>query len=48
LYKAVLPVARKRQADILLTLNESERASLYSIIDKLAATIGNVENGDAE
>ena len=40
LYKAVLPVARKRQADILLTLNDAERSSLYSIIDKLSATIG--------
>jgi DNA-binding MarR family transcriptional regulator len=49
LYKAVLPVARKRQADILLTLDESERASLYSIIDKLSATIGNnAADEDAE
>jgi DNA-binding MarR family transcriptional regulator len=49
LYKAVLPVARKRQADILLALNDSERASLYSIIDKLAATIGNGDSAvDAE
>lgn len=49
LYKAVLPVARKRQADLLLTLNESERGSLYSIIDKLSATIGNGDgDGDAE
>jgi DNA-binding MarR family transcriptional regulator len=49
LYKAVLPVARKRQADMLLTLNQSERVTLYSIIDKLAATIGNSEDaGDAE
>ncbi|MBL8269174.1 MarR family winged helix-turn-helix transcriptional regulator [Steroidobacter sp.] len=48
LYKAVLPVARKRQADMLLTLSEAERGSLYSIIDKLSATIGNVETADAE
>ncbi|MFC4311340.1 MarR family winged helix-turn-helix transcriptional regulator [Steroidobacter flavus] len=48
LYKAVLPVARKRQADMLLTLNETERASLYSIIDKLSATIGNADSADAE
>ena len=49
LYKAVLPVARKRQADMLLTLSESERASLYAIIDKLSATIGSVESlGDVE
>lgn len=47
LYKAVLPVARKRQADLLLTLNESERSSLYAIIDKLAATIGDgVDEGE--
>jgi DNA-binding MarR family transcriptional regulator len=49
LYKAVLPVARKRQADVLLTLNDAERATLYSIIDKLYATIGNdAAEGDAE
>jgi DNA-binding MarR family transcriptional regulator len=49
LYKAVLPVARRRQADILLTLSESERVALYSIIDKLSATIGNGDSaGDAE
>jgi DNA-binding MarR family transcriptional regulator len=48
LYKAVLPVARKRQADILLTLNQAERVALYSIVDKLSTTIGNVEDGDAE
>lgn len=49
LYKAVLPVARKRQADMLLTLSESERSSLYSIIDKLSVTIGNsADSVDAE
>jgi DNA-binding MarR family transcriptional regulator len=49
LYKAVLPVARKRQAEMLLTLNQSERVTLYSIIDKLSTTIGNSEgDGDAE
>ena len=41
LYKEVLPVARRRQADILLTLSDAERAGLYSTIDKLFATIGN-------
>ena len=30
LYKAVLPVARSRQADMLLTLDEKERVALYS------------------
>ena len=49
LYKAVLPVARRRQADLLLTLNESERVALYSTIDKLFTTIGNGDSaGDAE
>ena len=49
LYKDVLPVARRRQADILLTLNDSERVALYSTIDKLSATIGNGEGAaDAE
>ncbi len=45
LYKAVLPVARRRQADLLLTLSESERVALYSTIDKLFATIGNGDSG---
>lgn len=45
LYKAVLPVARRRQADLLLTLSESERVALSSIIDKLFATIGNGDSG---
>lgn len=40
LYKAVLPVARKRQAELLLTLNESERRTLYTTLDKLFGTIG--------
>lgn len=48
LYKAVLPVARKRQADMLLTLNQAERVALYSIVAKLSATIGNGEGDDAE
>jgi len=48
LYKAVLPVARKRQADMLLSLSESERSSLYSIIDKLSASIGNVDSAEVE
>jgi len=45
LYKAVLPVARKRQADLLLTLSDAERTALWSTIDKLTNTIG---NGDGE
>lgn len=39
LYKAVLPVARKRQAELLLTLSETERRALYSTLDKLFGTI---------
>lgn len=46
LYKAVLPVARKRQAELLLTLSESERATLYAIVGKLMTTIGNGEGVD--
>ncbi len=48
LYKAVLPVARKRQADMLLSLSQNERVTLYATIDKLFATIGNDENVEAE
>lgn len=49
LYKAVLPVARKRQAELLLTLSQSERVQLYSIIGKLSDTIGNADGyGDGE
>jgi DNA-binding MarR family transcriptional regulator len=40
LYRAVLPVARKRQAEILLTINERERKALHSTLDKLFAAIG--------
>jgi DNA-binding MarR family transcriptional regulator len=41
LYRAVLPVARRRQAELLLSLNAKERAALYAVLDKLFATIGN-------
>jgi DNA-binding MarR family transcriptional regulator len=41
LYGSVLPVARKRQAEILMTLTESERVALYATLDKLFTTIGN-------
>lgn len=40
LYASILPVARKRQAEILMSLTESERAALYSTLDKLFVTIG--------
>jgi DNA-binding MarR family transcriptional regulator len=40
LYAAVLPVARRRQGEMLMTLTESERAALYSTLDKLFTTIG--------
>jgi DNA-binding MarR family transcriptional regulator len=40
LYRSVLPVARKRQVELLLTLNEPERRALFSTLDKLFATMG--------
>lgn len=49
LYRAILPVARKRQADMLVTLNERERLALYSTLDQLFATIGRAAvSNDAE
>ena len=46
LYKAVLPAARSRQAELLLTLNEKERVALYATLDKLFTTIGNASIAD--
>ena len=40
LHKTVLPVARKRQVEFLMTLNESERVALYATLDKLFVAIG--------
>ena len=40
LYRSVLPVARKRQAEVLMTLSESDRYALYATLDKLYQTIG--------
>lgn len=40
LYRAVLPVARKRQAELLMTLSEADRYALYATLDKLFATVG--------
>ncbi len=50
LYKSVLPVARQRQAQVLLTLTQAERIALYDTLDKLSATIGAApaSNYDAE
>lgn len=40
LYKSVLPVAQRRQAQMLQTLSESERLALFTTLDKLFAVIG--------
>ena len=40
MYRAVLPVARKRQAEVLMTLSESDRYALYATLDKLFQTVG--------
>jgi DNA-binding MarR family transcriptional regulator len=40
LYKSVLPVAQRQQAQILLTLSEAERFALFSTLDKLFTVIG--------
>jgi DNA-binding MarR family transcriptional regulator len=40
LHKTVLPVARKRQVEFLMTLKESERVALYATLDKLFVAIG--------
>lgn len=42
LYESVLPVARRRQAEMLLNLSAAERVQLYSILDKLFSAVGNV------
>ena len=47
LYKAVLPVARRRQAEMLLTLSEGDRVALYATLDKLLTRIGAVGSTDA-
>jgi DNA-binding MarR family transcriptional regulator len=50
LYRSVLPVARKRQVELLSTLSEPERRALFSTLDKLFATMGPgaAALGDAE
>jgi DNA-binding MarR family transcriptional regulator len=40
LYQSILPIARRRQAEILLTLPEADRLALYQIVDKLFAAAG--------
>jgi DNA-binding MarR family transcriptional regulator len=40
LYGSILPVARRRQAEMLLTLSESDRRALYETLEKLFRTIG--------
>lgn len=46
LYKLVLPVAQQRQAQMISTLNISERQALYRTLDKLYATIGDNASTD--
>jgi len=50
LYKSVLPTAQRKQAEILLTLSESERTALYATLEKLYATAGGagLVEGDPE
>ena len=48
LYKSVLPVARKRQAEILLTLSESERKAFHATLDKLFAVAGGDTKDEVE
>lgn len=49
LYRSVLPVARRRQAEMLLTLSEKERNALYATLAKLYTSIGATADGsDAE
>jgi DNA-binding MarR family transcriptional regulator len=48
LYESVLPVARRRQAEMLLNLNATERVQLYAILDKLFGAVGNVASGADE
>jgi DNA-binding MarR family transcriptional regulator len=47
-YRAVLPVARKRQAELLLTLSTADRLALYSILEKLYGSVGKGASDDSE
>lgn len=48
LYESVLPVARRRQAEMLLNLTVAERVQLYTILDKLFSAVGNAASGADE
>lgn len=49
LYKSVLPTAQRRQAEILLTLSDSERVALHDTLEKLFAKVGaGIATDDAE
>lgn len=41
MYQAVLPVACRRQAEMLLKLSPAERKAFYFMLDKLLVAIGN-------
>jgi DNA-binding MarR family transcriptional regulator len=47
-YRAVLPVARKRQAELLLTLSTADRLALYSILEQLYGSVGKGASDDSE
>lgn len=47
LYKAILPVAQRRQAELLSVLSQTERVALYQTLDKLYAHVGGTpDEGD--
>jgi len=48
LYKSVLPAAQRRQAEILLTLNDKERVALYDTLEKLFTAFGAGISDDVE
>ena len=48
LYKAVLPAAQKRQAEVLSTLSDSERVALYDTLEKLFGAFGAGISEDVE